>query len=149
MYYKHALLITVYKSGEAQFSIPFLLMLHRRFAKQHEFHCVNLIGRGWRTWKNEPTNTHIPYFQIRMKRPQPLRGEFKTLLVPWTEPSSAANMAGSYFTGSRCKPSVPFSGYSFKRPLLASFSISTTSCIVGLISGALCAHSAATYQDSS
>ena len=100
--------------------------------------------------KKELTNTHIPFFRIGMKRPQPLRGEFKTLLVPWTEPSSAAIMAGSYCTCSRCKPSLPFSGYSFKRPLLASFSISTTtSSIVGLFSGALCAHSAATYQDSS
>jgi hypothetical protein len=29
---------------------------------QHEFRCVNLIGRSWRT-KNEPNNTHIPYME--------------------------------------------------------------------------------------
>ena len=28
---------------------------------QHKFCCVNLIGRSWRTCKNKPNNSHIPY----------------------------------------------------------------------------------------
>ena len=36
---------------EVWFSIGFVIMPHRRFAKQHEFCCGDVISISWRTWR--------------------------------------------------------------------------------------------------
>lgn len=71
---KHVLLITVIKSKEVRFSIPFLPMLHRRLPMQDKFCCVNLVTMNM---NNEP---HM------------LTGTAKSLKV-----SSAACLYSRYF----------------------------------------------------
>ena len=39
---------------------------------QHEFCCVYLIGGSWRTWKKEPNNNHIPYWDWSANKRIPL-----------------------------------------------------------------------------
>jgi hypothetical protein len=38
-------------------------MLYRRFANATKNPYINPIGTSWRTQKNEPNNTHIPYIK--------------------------------------------------------------------------------------
>jgi hypothetical protein len=54
--------ITISKSREVRFS----QMFHRRFAnKNHEFRCVNLFGRSWRTREVDwITPTYIPWVKV-------------------------------------------------------------------------------------
>jgi hypothetical protein len=61
-----ATLFSISRNQQTCTRLPSLNQVKPRFRKcfikdlltQHEFCCVNLIGRSWRTWK---CNTHIPY----------------------------------------------------------------------------------------
>ena len=67
--WRHTLLITITKLRDVQLSIQFLLMLIIDVLMQHKFHCVNQIGRSWRTWKtNWITPTDLNYGHASGKR---------------------------------------------------------------------------------
>ena len=49
---------------------------------QHEFHYVIVIGRGWRTWKNEPINMCLVCMMSPVVRDFSI---YRRLLASWAE----------------------------------------------------------------
>ena len=64
---QHALLITITNQGRSNFQFDFCICFIIDMLLQCDFCCVNLIGRSWRTWKEELHDTHMLYHVLSLR----------------------------------------------------------------------------------
>ena len=54
--------------GRSDFQVGFCRWFIIDLLLEHKFCYVNLIGRSWRLWENNPSNTHTPSVNLPKKQ---------------------------------------------------------------------------------